>query len=282
MAASGTPLKDLYEKYGEDINYILLEMQVYLKMEENEMLIFTAKEFPIDELCALKFLLSAQRKKDPCEAALENLKLALRERFKRRDVLLKVGQLKSFRTYLPTTLGGFLGSEFIFVNHIGKANLHDIAKKCDNNIEKIATLGICGAEQLRLILDKESRETGRLCKMLTVLDLQGLSMSKSMNMTMIKAMGVVSKFNDVCNPQLLSRIVIFQPPFIFSSLLSIGKPFFSKATMEKMSVCGVKKISGKTVAECPFIAKYVNGAASIPMSIGGSLDGVELEVSGEF
>lgn len=271
MAEAGTPIKDLLERHRELVDDVLARANAYVESKKDVTLNKTAIEYPLDEVQSLLFILSALKKKTKvAEIAADNLIATLEFRKEHRELMLEAKGSTVIKYYIPGEIGGYLGDQFVCITWFGQTDMNDLAKK-HGSLEAATLAGYYTTEQWRLMLDKRTRETGRLCKLISVIDAQGLSLSKATNRTMLQAMGNVSKCNEMHNPQLLSKIIIVHAPYIFHVLLNICRPFVSKNTIDKIKMCG-KKLGDKDASPCPFVSRYVNGTANIPRCLGGTME----------
>ena len=269
MAAVGAPLADLFRDYKADIDELLNKISTYLEEKNDEGLHRAARDMPLDEFTCLKFVLSAQRKKEKAkEVAYERLVETLTFRDKYRKSMERARENPEIESIIEMTCGGFLGDEFVLVNHYGRADFASVKKKFES-VDAIFGEAVVASEQMRLILDRRSRETGRLCKVLSVVNLEGLSYSIGSNVTVMRALGQLSRSNEVNYPQMLSRAVILHAGATFRMLMGLMKPFLSKNTLDKLVVCGVRGHNKDDCSSCPFVKKYVNGIDEIPKDVGG-------------
>jgi len=273
MAEPGTLLSDLYGRYGAEIAEVLDKVRAFIASSGDSEISKAAEEFPLDEFCVLKFILSALRKKAAYkEVAYSNLMGTLRFRKEHRPLLENARASKELLTTWPSVFGGYLGSELVIVSYMGKLKVNEVMAKFET-VDALVGHGLGGGEQIRLILDKRSRESGRLCKLLSVVDLNGITAAQSMNMKMMKALQILTKANETHIPQMSSKIVVVRPPGLISTVLAVSKRFLSKQSAEKLVVCKGSKesLKGKGVEACPFLSRFEHADQSIPEDIGGSL-----------
>jgi hypothetical protein len=270
---AGLSIDKLLETFKEDVDYVLREAQDFIKQSDDEIALSkVANEFPMDHFTVLKFVLSAQRKKSQAkESALANLIKTLEWRRDNQDILTQAKASKEIQFYVPTAMGGWLGDEAVMVTYLGKADLNELARVYGSR-EATVHRALVASEQSRRMVDERSRSTGRLCKLLSVVDLSEVSLMKICNRTILGAMNAVSKFNETSTPQMLGRVIIVHAPSMLQAVLTIFRPVLSKNTLEKLAVCKGK--SGQSISECPFISKFANGAATVPECNGGSLKAV--------
>jgi hypothetical protein len=269
MAAPGALIKDLLTDHRDQIDELAKRVNEYLSTQNDEELKKAAAEFPIDDLCLLKFILSALKKKTKIvDVACENLCATLQFRKTNCELLKTARATREFQYYLPGTGGGFLGDNLVVVTYFGQTDTHELARKYGST-EAVVRAGYFVSEQTRIKLDKRTLETGRLSKLLSIVDLKGMSLGKALNRSVMNAMGMVSKSNEINTPQLLARIIIQNAPAVLQVVLSMMRPLISKPTAEKIGSCG-KKSSMTDISLCPFVNSFPNGIASIPESLGGS------------
>ena len=269
MATVGAPIKELMMEHRQQVDELLKRVNDYLQAKGDDGLKKAAADFPVDDFCALKFILSALKKKTKVvEVAYENLTATIQFRKEYADLLQRARETKEFKYYIPGEGGGFLGDNLLVVTYFGQTDMHELARTY-GSVEEIAEAGYFVSEQTRIKLDKRSLETGRLCKLLSIVDLKGMSIGKAANRTMMSAMGIVSKSNEINTPQLLSRIIIQNAPMVLSIMMSMMRPLISKSTMDKIGFCG-KKSSTTDISLCPFVKSFTNGIANVPVSMGGT------------
>lgn len=269
MAEAGSLVSDLLQDHSEAINDLLSRTRATLTVLNDDALHEAATEYPLDELNALKFLLSAQRRQGKAlETASINLLETLKFRKEHKILLKRAREAKEITYYLPGKPGGFLGDYLVAITDFGQTDMSALARSYGTQ-EKAVLAGFFGTEQARYAVDKRTRETGRLCKFLSVVNLEGLSLTRIYNRMIFSTMAAVSKHNDVNTPQLLGKVVIVNSPKVLNVLMSMVRPFLSKATMEKTVLCG-KRTSDMDASLCPFVSRFLNGAASIPPDLGGT------------
>ena len=206
------------------------------------------------------------------ETAYENLVATLHFRKEHKDLFKAAQETPVLKFYIPGCAGGFIGDQLILLTFFGQTDMNELAKQ-HGGLDEAVKAGLFATEQVRHLLDKRTRETGRLNKLISVVDLQGMSLGKAANRTMMNAMGAVSKSNDINTPQLLSKIVMLNVPSLLHVLMSMMRPLMSKATMDKISMCKRKATKGD-ITLCPFINSFPDGPANVPKPAGGHFKGV--------
>jgi hypothetical protein len=269
----------LLKEHADDVKDILAMVSEFLKEKNDPVYNHIAKDLPLDEITVLKYVLSALRKKDKCKpVAFDRICETLEFRKTYAEPMETARKLlPGIFAFVPCSTGGFLGDEMVVCSQYGQADFNAIKDKY-GTLDNVFAHAAIQTEQFRLLLDKRTRETGRLCKLLHIVDIEGLSFSKATNSTVIRAMGKISTLNEVISPQFLSRAVLIHPPGIFKAVFAVAKPFLSKSTTDKIVICGAKK-GQHDCSECPFLKRYVDAASQIPKEVGGqfaSIPGIEL------
>lgn len=118
------------------------------------------------------------------------------------------------------------------------------------------------------ICDQRTRETRKLTKMISVVDLQGFSLGGS-DRRFFKALGDSSKASAKCYPQLLGKSVIMNPPSFFGWMFKAFSVFQPKSAREKTALCKVKGSANKSAADCPWLTN-LNGVNCVPPFLGGT------------
>lgn len=98
--------------------------------------------------------------------------------------------------------------------------------------------------------DAATRETRRLVKMITILDLAAMKLNGN-DKRFMKALGRSSREAEVRYPQLLALTVPINAPFFVNILWGIGKRFLPARTLAKMRFCGSRDSTKQSAAECP-------------------------------
>lgn len=119
------------------------------------------------------------------------------------------------------------------------------------------------------ICDAETRERRVLVKMLSVVDLSGVTLAMGAETQYQKTIGESGKLSEEVYPQLLARSIVMHPPFFFWALFSVFKVFMSAKMLEKMGVCPGRSASSPLASACPFAsARFALDA--LPTFLGGN------------
>ena len=104
-----------------------------------------------------------------------------------------------------------------------------------------------------LACDRETRRTGRLVKMITVIDMKDFRWS-DFDQRFLNALGKAEKVGELCYPQLLGLAVVVNAPAIMSMLWGLAKRVLPAATREKVRFCASRDTEAETAARCPYAA----------------------------
>lgn len=266
MAAPGSRISDLIAEHRAIIDEVLHEVNERIKTDPVK--IKEAALLPVDEFTVLKYVLSAARKKSQQkQVAVENIVETLEWRANNKPLLEEARLTREVKPLIPGLIGGWLGYELVLYMSTGNTDANDLWNSLGADAERVMDQGHRVAEATRIIIDEKSRSTGRLHKIIAILDLQGFAVSKWMHMSMFSALGAVTKANEQHTPQITSRTILLHASFAFRTVMSVARPFMNKATIEKFVVCGGKK--DETLDKCPFLKQFVNAADSIPTNVPG-------------
>ncbi|KAA8499100.1 SEC14-like protein 5 [Porphyridium purpureum] len=105
---------------------------------------------------------------------------------------------------------------------------------------------ICGADHITMfqsfnnaclyrIIDRITRETGKLVKVTMLNDMRGMRLG-AMDRAFFKASGAASHLSELFFPQLLERTVAINTPAFMSMVFKVAKTFVSKGLIEKFQM----------------------------------------------
>jgi len=117
------------------------------------------------------------------------------------------------------------------------------------------------------LCDRETRRTGRLVKMIGIIDFAHVSFWRASDRRFYNLMGKAASFTEDFYPQFLGFNVAVNPPSWFSVVFGIAKLVMPKKTAEKFRVCRGKP-SKHPYTACPFFSRLLP-ADSIPTFLGG-------------
>lgn len=234
-----------------------------------------------DDIWILRFLLSHKNNvKSAAKAAIETM------HFREERKLNELGDIRhrapSLRSPSPDVqfpcfllYNSFSKSEFTFVHslpdtnrgimsyiNVGEMDLHRAA--VETSQEDNEMFHILQNEVFYQIQDEVTRRTGKLTKMIRVIDMGGLS-RKDLSLDFVKRDGAASTLFEDCYPQLLGSTYFVNCPGWVSTVWAMLKHFFPKRAVEKMNFIG-KHSTGKN-AEC--FQAYVSHQ-HVPKQFGGS------------
>lgn len=251
-------ISELLTTHSRAISWLRTCIAEYLVSHPS--LALSASSYPLDDYALLRFVLGT--KSD--DEAFANLSAMLQWRSERLGFFEK----KREALFMPAMTCGYLGKELVMVSYLGKLDWRQCEKEFKTP-EAIAENAAWYNEQIRKELDAKSRETGIIHKLISVIDLEGFSLLR-INMTVAKGMGMSSAANEKYLSQLLGKVVVVNAPMTFRILFNMTAPFFSKKTLEKVSICKGTKLNERSVDGCPFVSKFRNGKESIPVGLGGA------------
>ena len=114
--------------------------------------------------------------------------------------------------------------------------------------------------------DRITRRTRVLIKLVTVNDLNHVSLLGGTDKRFQAVLGESSKLSEIHYPQLLDRAVLINVPYIFSAIWSVLKNVLSAKARSKVAICPGDTRKGD-ISKCPF-AKLVN-LETLPSFLGG-------------
>lgn len=120
------------------------------------------------------------------------------------------------------------------------------------------------------ICDTETRRTGKLVKMMTWYDMNGMSIA--LDRRLMSEMGAISKLSESLYPQLLQAVVILNAPSLVRGMLGVAKPFFTKRLLEKIHFCGNTQgnnLKPNAIYGCP-VATRLMTIDAVPTYLGGT------------
>jgi len=121
-----------------------------------------------------------------------------------------------------------------------------------------------------LLCDAETRARRRLVKQVTLVNLEGSPIG-AFDRRYFATLGESSNISEFAYPQLLRRTVIFHPPYFFSAVYAVIKPFMSAKSIEKTVVCPGRAPAGGPAGAlaCP-AARALFDAPALPTFLGGA------------
>jgi hypothetical protein len=116
--------------------------------------------------------------------------------------------------------------------------------------------------------DAATRSRRVLVKMLSVVDLTGITLAMGAETQYQKTIGESGKLSEEIYPQLLARSVVIHPPFFFYALFSLFRVFMSTRMLEKMGVCPGRSDASPSASVCPFASVRFK-LEQLPTFLGG-------------
>lgn len=279
MSEDSAPLlSELFAKHRSELD-LLAEMTLpHHRADDDDHI-----QVPIDDLFLLRFLLSS---KSDLRKASENVAKTLafrrenarelraaREHQGRFSELAAFVVEKSFIKYL-----GFARDEHLGVCVLaGRSDQREMVRHVKSADELARIFLITQHEYSQMLIDAQSRKTGRLCKSFVVLDCTGFALSR-VSFDFMRAQGAASNLAAVYYPQSVLKQIVLNPPWIFDKMFMVYKTVASKSAVEKLHVHHAKATAKNDIRECPFVSKFgANGVNLIPDIVGGKLHIVEFD-----
>lgn len=260
-------IADLLAAHKADVEDVLKRAREYVAA--NPAVKEAADDAPLDELYALRFVLSAKRE-DP-KLAYDNLVKTLEWRAKNFQQLKdshegKIAHQEWVVDYLKIAVLGLLGDLHpTFVVRAGRGNPKQMFSTypMEDFVQHLMLLN----ERMHHMCDKKTRETGYLCKQVLILDIEGFSLfqwDSRAGKSFVKA----SALSAIYYPQLRAKTVIMNLPMTFRLIYRAIKSVAPASATEKHAVCPANTLK-RSASECPFLRKFTNGPSLMPPFLGG-------------
>jgi hypothetical protein len=244
----------------------MAKKQVAMKPELAE----AAKRAPLDELYALRFVLSA--KNDNIDVVVAHLIETLEWRAPRLDALdaAKDGRRPNeeiIRKHSHVAVIGLLGDLHpVALVRAGRSSPKNLFNEL--NLDQLVENQLFLNEQIFRLCDAKTRETGLLCKQVAVIDLEGFSVF-NFDSRFSKVIGKASTLSAVYYPQMLGKTVIINMPVTFRFIYKAMSVFMPASTLEKQALCPANTVK-RSATECPFLRNFSNGVQIMPPFLGGT------------
>ena len=156
-------------------------------------------------------------------------------------------QWQTFRMHLRTDIVGKTpDGDLIFVLRAGAANVHALLK--DLKPKVLLDLLMYDRERVHVRLHEETIKTGRLCRMVVVVDLANASL-RQFSYTFCRYLAEVSKLSEIYYPQLLHKTVLVNAPSFLMAAVHTIMHLLPKKTREKF-VCISSSLDLDSLPEC--------------------------------
>jgi len=226
----------------------------------------------VDELYALRFVLSAVARKetDVAGEAGANLIDTITWRLRNLELFREITSddehdAASYASEFQSSYACDLGMCPAFISRVALIDVRALVERFSK--EELINKTVRYHEVIRKALDRRTRATGRLIRMVSLLDVQGLSLAH-INLTLLKVLGQNSKLNETYQPQLVGVAIILKPGILFKTFYSLFYFFISKSTLEKITMCTGTGRLGMSVDNCPWVSQFSN-SKGLPKSYGG-------------
>ena len=125
-------------------------------------------------------------------------------------------------------------------------------------------------EQAYREVDRVTRQTGRLTKVIRVNDLANAPLLNQ-DRAFFSAIGKSSKMASFLYPQLVEANILLNSPSLISIVLKIAAQFVSPSTMSKVVLCQGRATAKGNVADCPYASRRFK-MEDLPEFWGGKCD----------
>lgn len=225
---------------------------------------------PIDELFILRFLLShggananLEKVKELCIACIawrvQNQTLLQAYDEETHHLKPKIEHLLKFS---KVGYGGYLGDNPLFIIRVGHCDLNQIVRELSTKeIEQV--LLACEENSFQMI-DRLTREQGKMIKLTTICDLSSLGL-RMPNLTFLKALARVSKKSSLYYPQLIDKKIFCNVPKPVQVMFRMYNSLFHRRVQKKHLLCKNTNKGGT----CPFLQK--ESRVELPDFLGGIL-----------
>jgi hypothetical protein len=221
----------------------------------------------VDGLFVLRFLLVDK------DNVVENIRRALQWRRANRELLLNAQQGKfpydaEMSRHVKRGACGWLADQYaVVIVRGGHGNAAGIMREL--TMEQCIQSLLFYNEYMFALVDDKTRRTGKLCKVIFIMDLQGFSL-KNFDRRFAKANGDTTHIGNLYYPQLIKTIAIVNLPSTFRILYSFSKMFTSRWALETQKICPART-RGRSARDCPFLSRFGPDATSqVPHFLGGT------------
>lgn len=229
-----------------------------------------------DDLFLVRFCLS---QKGDEERTMTALKAAIEFRYKNKETFAKIAtgwehpdevKLKRFvplGVHHQSSLREYGSALFIIRGGIGSVD--SLLENCTD--EEISNAMIYIKEHVYCQLEKVTRETGYIKKMVVIQDMFGNTIWDVRPRFMGVMREVWAGNSTYYHPQLIGKICVVNAPSGFYSLLAMAKTVMPEALTSRLVICGAAEATTTPGAAkaCPFVSRYCNSLQTIPDFLGG-------------
>lgn len=266
-------IPNLLQQYAAEIQ------EVKILLQENEL--YQANLTFYDDIWILRFLLSHNRNTiSSANAALKTIQ------FREENKLNEIGDIRSKIPTLDHDLAKDMFPSVLklnkhmkpwgYIHFLPDENRSLISYFALNNINMKALsddLGYDGIKEVYIILnessyqilDSISRSTGKLTKLLKVVDFENVRL-RDFSMSYLKNDAKVTKALEDYYPQMLGMLVVVNSPSWFRKVWNILKPFFPKRFVEKVKV--LQSLENMNEKDLKALFSYVS-YENYPKRLGG-------------
>jgi hypothetical protein len=223
---------------------------------------------PYDSIWALRFVLSHDDDAEALSAATRTL----RWREENAEMLAAAARGETLERFAPMERliaadyhGKTLDGAPVYIIRAGLSNT--MAVMAANEEDDVVEFMMYRKEMGAVMCDERTRRTRKLTKLLTVNDLNFVSVLHGTDKKFQKVLSRASKLSEDYYPQLLDRAVLINVPYVFSAIWGVFKNMLSAKTRAKVAICPVSDTRKGDVRKCPF-AKLLD-LSTIPSFLAG-------------
>lgn len=232
-------IKDLLMENASDIDNVRAAIQTHPALYEPSR---------YDDIWILRFVLSHKNDVDAASrAAIATMEFRKAYNLNEKDLRGKIRHLDGFSEGLPhleklqacsekyaclTTLPDENRGPIMYVI-LSKLDQNKINETMTQEDIKLSTLYV--NEAIYQVLNSITRKTGRLTKVLKVVDMDGMALKK-MNRGYLSKDGAASKEIDDYFPQLLGGMLVINPPKWLNVIWKFARPLMPKRVVEKVDI----------------------------------------------
>ena len=157
--------------------------------------------------------------------------------------------------------------EPLYVVRAGLCNPGELMKKVTT--AEFLTWLLFQKELAFRLCDAETRTRRVLVKMISIVDLSGVTLAMGAESSYQRCIGDSGKLSEDLYPQLLARQALMHPPSFFWALFSLFKLFMSQKVLEKVGFCPGRSADRPSASACPFASVRFR-LEDLPTFLGGT------------
>jgi hypothetical protein len=232
---------------------------------------------PLDELFLLRYVLSTGGDKGKFDCAKAAAKVAKCLEWRKanlaalrkwvageHDPALDVFDFFQTRGWLRAAVPGTLSP--VFVVRTGHSCPRTLMERFSH--DRVVFMLLVNNEVGFQLCDKRTRESGRMVKVITVIDAAGASFF-DFDRRFGKCLGESSHMSEDIYPQLLGKSVMINFPVAVRFIIKAVGLLMSAKAREKQVICAATNTAKKDCSQCPFIKRMGIRPEDVPDFLGG-------------